>query len=252
MGNEQAGGMAPLVVRGLTKRYPQTARPALSGLDLTLMGAERVAVVGPSGCGKTTLLRLIAGLEIPDAGEVRLLDRCVVGPDTWVPPERRGIGLVFQDFALFPHLSVAANVAYGLRHLNRRERRQRVAEMLTLVELEGLERRFPHQLSGGQQQRVALARALAPSPRLLLLDEPFSNLDAPLKKQLRGSLGRMLDRAGVPVLLVVHDVEDVMQLADRVVVLRDGVAVREGTPTALRDTPGDDYVDGFFGMHAAQ
>jgi len=236
-----------LVVRGVGKRYPGAERDALAGVDLTLAAGEVMAVVGQSGCGKTTLLRVIAGLEVPDRGAVHIAGRSVVGEGVWVPPERRGVGLVFQEFALFPHLRVAQNVAYGLYRLPRAQRRARVAEMLALVSLTGLERRYPHQLSGGQQQRVALARALAPHPALLLLDEPFSNLDAPLKAAVRSQLAELLRQAEVPALLVVHDVTDVMALADRVAVLRDGQIVREGPPAALRDDPGDPYVAGFFG-----
>jgi iron(III) transport system ATP-binding protein len=235
-----------LEVRGIGKRYPGADRDALHDVDLTLGGDQVMAVVGQSGCGKTTLLRIIAGLEIPDRGVVRIAGRKMVGEGDWVPPERRGIGLVFQEFALFPHLRVDQNVAYGLYRLPRAEQRARVAEMLALVELTGLERRYPHQLSGGQQQRVALARALAPHPALLLLDEPFSNLDTPLKATVRTQLAALLRRAGVPALLVVHDVEDVMALADRVAVLKEGRIVREGAPAELRDHPGDAYVARFF------
>jgi iron(III) transport system ATP-binding protein len=235
-----------LAVRGLCKRFPGAARDAVHQVDLGLGASEVMAVVGQSGCGKTTLLRIIAGLELPDRGSVSVAGRLVVGDGVWVPPERRGIGMVFQEFALFPHLRVDQNVAYGLNRLPGAEQRARTAEMLDLVELTGLERRYPHQLSGGQQQRVALARALAPQPRLLLLDEPFSNLDTPLKATVRAQLGALLRRAGVPALLVVHDVEDVMAMADRVAVMRDGRIVREGAPAELRDEPGDAYVARFF------
>jgi iron(III) transport system ATP-binding protein len=235
-----------LAIRGISKRYPGTGRDAVHDLELTLNRGEVVAVVGQSGCGKTTLLRIVAGLEVPDRGRVEVDGRTLVDAGVWVPPERRGIGLVFQEFALFPHLTVEQNVAYGLHHLPRAERRARTGEMLSLVELAGLEERYPHQLSGGQQQRVALARALAPAPKLLLLDEPFSNLDTPLKATVRAQLAELLRQAGVPALLVVHDVEDVMALADRVAVLREGRIVREGAPHELRDAPGDTYVARFF------
>lgn len=235
-----------LELEKVAKRYPGAEDIALGEVSLGVGPGELVAVVGASGCGKTTLLRLIAGLEFPDAGVIRLGGEVVAGESTWVPPERRGVGLVFQDFALFPHLRVSDNVAYGLRHLPRAERRDRAARMLDLVGLNGLRERYPHQLSGGQQQRVALARALAPEPRLLLLDEPFSNLDTPLKIVLQKELARLLEASGVPTLLVVHEVEDIVALADRVVVLREGRVVREGTPAGLHTNPGDAYVAGFF------
>jgi iron(III) transport system ATP-binding protein len=235
-----------LELEGVGKRYPRAAEAALSGVNLRVGPGELVAVVGASGCGKTTLLRLIGGLEFPDTGTIRLDGEVVAGGTAWTPPERRGVGLVFQDFALFPHLRVSDNVAYGLRRLPRSERRERTERMLDLVGLAELRERYPHQLSGGQQQRVALARALAPAPRLLLLDEPFSNLDTPLKIVLQKELARLLEASGVPTLLVVHEVEDIVALADRVVVLRDGRVVREGRPEELHTDPGDAYVAGFF------
>ncbi len=235
-----------LRLEGIGKRYPGAECDALRDVRLELGTDELLAVVGQSGCGKTTLLRIVAGLEVPDAGSVRIGGRVVAGGDSWTPPERRGVGMVFQDFGLFPHLRVEQNVAYGLGRLPRAERRPRVEELLELVDLAGLGGRYPHQLSGGQQQRVALARALAPEPRLLLLDEPFSNLDRPLKAALRESLVRVLRRTAVPTLLVVHDAEDVIVLADRVAVLQGGRIVREGTPGELCRNPGDAYVERFF------
>jgi iron(III) transport system ATP-binding protein len=228
------------------KRFPGADSDALRDVDLELRDHELLAVVGQSGCGKTTLLRIIAGLEVPDRGTVTIDGRKVAGPGAWVAPEHRGVGLVFQDFALFPHLTVEKNVAYGLRGLSRAERAERTARMLELVELDGFGGRYPHQLSGGQQQRVALARALAPEPKVLLLDEPFSNLDAPLKSALREGLMRVIRRTGVPTLLVVHDVEDVVVLANRVMVMREGRIVREGSPIGLCQDPGDPYVARFF------
>jgi len=203
-------------------------------------------VIGASGSGKTTLLRLVAGLEVPDAGVVSVEGRVVASPRRWVHPEDREVGMVFQDFALFPHLEVRENVAYGLRRLSRGDREARVRELLAAVGLEAYAGRYPHQLSGGQQQRVALARALAPEPRALLLDEPFSNLDLPLKAELARDLGRLLARRRTPALLVVHDAEDVMALADRVAVLREGRIVQLGSPDRVLRAPVDDYVAGFF------
>jgi iron(III) transport system ATP-binding protein len=236
-----------LQVRGLVKRYSREAAAAVSSVDMTVSDGEVVGLVGESGCGKSTLLRLVAGLEVPDAGTVRIGDREVAGPGAWVAPERRGVGMVFQDFALFPHLRAVDNVAYGLTSVPRRERRGRAEEVLELVGLAGYGGRFPHQLSGGQQQRVALARALAPQPRLLLLDEPFSNLDSALKRGLRAEIRDILRRTGITALLVVHDAEDVLALADRVAVMRAGRIRQVETPDFLYDQPRDEYVARFFG-----
>jgi len=233
-------------IRDLTKRFPAQDRPAVSGAGLDVEAGEILALVGESGCGKTTLLRVIAGLEVPDSGTVRLGHRPVTGPD-WVAPERRGVGMVFQDFALFPHLTVIDNVAFGLGSLPRRERRERGARMLERVGLSGYEDRYPHQLSGGQKQRVALARALAPGPGLLLLDEPFSNLDVPLKATLREELASVLRAASVTTLLVVHEVDDVFFLADRIAVMRDGRVVQSGPPEEVHAAPRDEYVARLFG-----
>ena len=239
-------GTVALRLEGVGKRYPRADCDALRDIDLEIRDRELVAVVGQSGCGKTTMLRIIAGLEVPDTGTVSIGGRIVAGPGTWVPPEHRGVGMVFQDFALFPHLRVEQNVAYGLSHLSRAARKERTRSMLALVDLEGLGARYPHQLSGGQQQRVALARALAPEPSVLLLDEPFSNLDAPLKASLRDGLTKVIRRTGVPTLLVVHDMEDVAVLANRVAVLREGRIVQEGSPIGLCQNPGDPYTARFF------
>lgn len=237
---------AALVVEGLRKSFAPNDSPALDDVDLRIDSGEVLAVVGASGCGKTTLLRSIAGLEIPDGGSIRIDDEEVTGDRSWIQPEKRGVGMVFQDFALFPHLSVLENVAYGLRGSGRREGPEAARRILEMVGIEELAERYPHQLSGGQKQRVALARALAPSPRILLLDEPFTNLDLPLKVGLQRQLARLLQRTGVPTLIVVHDVEDVVELAHRVVVLRKGRIVREGTIPELCRDPGDPYVAGFF------
>ncbi len=243
------GGLAEPVarIRSLTKRYTRGAAPAVSAVDLDVAAGELVAVVGESGCGKSTLLRLIAGLEVPEGGEIHLGGVTVSGHRTWVSPERRGVGMVFQDFALFPHMTVLDNVVYGLASRSRRERGSRAEAMLELVGLAGYGGRYPHQLSGGQQQRVALARALAPEPKLLLLDEPFSNLDTALKRTLREEVGEILRHSGITTLLVVHDAEDVMVLADRAVVMRAGEVLQEGDPHRLYRQPRDEYVAHFFG-----
>jgi iron(III) transport system ATP-binding protein len=236
-----------LAIAGLTKSYARGVAAAVRDIDLSVFAGDLVAVVGESGCGKSTLLRLVAGLEVPDRGEIRIDGRAAAGPRAWVAPERRGVGMVFQDFALFPHMTALDNIVYGLGGLPRRERRPRAEAMLELVGLAGYGGRYPHQLSGGQQQRIALARALAPAPRLLLLDEPFSNLDTTLKRTLREELGDILRRTGTTALLVVHDAEDVMVLADRAAVLRGGRLIQEGDPQALYREPADEYVAHFFG-----
>jgi len=237
---------AALTIRGLRKRYPGANHDALAGVDLDVGMGQVTAVVGASGCGKTTLLRLVAGLEVPDEGSIRVGGEEVASDDVWVQPEKRGVGMVFQEFALFPHLTVHDNVAYGLRGMSRTKRTERVMEMLRLNGLEDYADRHPHQLSGGQQQRVALARALAPKPRLFLLDEPFSNMDLPLKVRLQIELASLIRRSEVPTLIVVHDLEDVVTLADRVVILKEGTVVREGSIARLCQDPGDTYVAGFF------
>ncbi len=236
-----------LTVRGLTKRFTRGAAPAVASVDLEVESGEIMAVVGESGCGKTTFLRMVAGLEMPDSGEIEIGGRAVAAGRSWVPPEKRGVGMVFQDFALFPHMTALQNIVYGLGSLPRRERQERAHEVLELVGLGGYGERYPHQLSGGQQQRIALARALAPQPRLLLLDEPFSNLDTSLKRSLREELGDILRATGTTALLVVHDVEDVLILADRAAVMRNGRILQEGDPTTLYRRPRDEYVARFFG-----
>jgi iron(III) transport system ATP-binding protein len=215
-----------------TKRFG--AATAVDGASLCVERGEVVALLGPSGCGKTTLLRLIAGFERPDGGTVEVGGRLVAGRGTWIPPERRRVGMVFQDYALFPHLTVAENVGFGLP---RRERAARVAELLAIVGMTELGGRYPHELSGGQQQRVALARALAPSPELMLLDEPWSNVDPFLRETLRGEVVEIMRPLGVTVLLVTHDREEAFSLADRIALMRDGAVVQEGTSEEIYFAP---------------
>ncbi|HOD73320.1 MAG TPA: ABC transporter ATP-binding protein [Candidatus Bipolaricaulis anaerobius] len=230
-----------LEVRGLTKRFGEVT--AVADFSLAVADGETVALLGPSGCGKTTVLRIIAGLEQPDAGQVLLAGRDATD---W-PPERRGVGLVFQSYALFPHLSVEANVAYGLRFRRGVDRVARVEELLSLVGLSGYERRKPHQLSAGQQQRVALARALAPEPGILLLDEPLSALDAALRKELRGELRAILGKLGITVVYVTHDQEEALALADRVAVMREGRLDQVAPPAELYARPRTSFVAAFLG-----
>jgi iron(III) transport system ATP-binding protein len=235
--------MTPTMIRleGVSKRFG--AVRAVSEATLEVGRGEFVALLGPSGCGKTTLLRLIAGFEAPDAGTVTIGEDVVAG-GAWVPPERRHVGMVFQDYALFPHLTVARNVGYGLP---RRGRDERVAEALQLVGLGEHGDRYPHQLSGGQQQRVALARALAPEPSVVLLDEPWSNIDPALRSSMRDELAAILRATGVTVLLVTHEQEEAFSLADRVALMRDGAVVQTGTPEEVYYGPATRWAAEFVG-----
>jgi iron(III) transport system ATP-binding protein len=236
-----------LDVRGLAKSF--NGNPVLEDIDLQLQPGSTTAVVGSSGCGKTTLLRLIAGLEIPDAGTVSIAGRQVAGPERAVAPHRRSIGYVAQDGALFPHLTVGKNIAYGLRgRLRNRQVRAKVLRLLDTVALDAtFVDRHPHQLSGGQQQRVALARALAREPELMLLDEPFSALDTGLRAATRKAVAHTLSETGVTTLLVTHDQEEALSIADQVAVMRDGRFTQVGTPRQLYAEPVDRFTAEFLG-----
>ena len=220
---------------------------AVRGVDFSAPSGALTAVVGPSGCGKTTTLRLVAGLETPDRGEVVVGGEVVAGPGWGTPPERRRVGVLFQQLALFPHLDVARNVAYGLRGLDRPARKARVAELLAVVGLAGYERRYPDQLSGGQAQRVALARALAPRPAVMLLDEPFASLDVALRAEVRTEVHRILRLEGVTTVLVTHDQEEALSLGDHVVVMLDGRVAQAGTPEQVYRRPASLEVARFVG-----
>ncbi|MFD5744933.1 ABC transporter ATP-binding protein [Streptomyces massasporeus] len=238
--------MNALHVEGLTKSYG-AKEPVLRGLELTVPAGALAAVLGPSGCGKTTLLRIVAGFLHADAGTVRLGDRLLVGPGVHLPPERRRIGIVPQEGALFPHLSVARNVAFGLTGTDRAERRRRTDEMLELVGLAGYGDRMPHELSGGQQQRIALARALAPRPQLVLLDEPFNALDSALRTGVRADVRAALRATGATAVLVTHDQQEALSTADLVAVVRDGRVAQCDTPQDLYGRPADPWIADFVG-----
>jgi iron(III) transport system ATP-binding protein len=229
-------------IEGVTKRFGDVV--AVDDAVLEVRKGEMLALLGPSGCGKTTLLRMIAGFERPDAGTIAVGDAVVAGPGAWTPPERRRVGMVFQDYALFPHLSVGDNVGFGLQ---REARGQRVAMLLALVDLCGLGDRYPHELSGGQQQRVALARALAPGPDVILLDEPWSNVDPQLRETLRHEVASVLRPLGVTGILVTHDREEAFTVADRIALVRDGAIVQVGTPEELYYEPATRWAAEFVG-----
>jgi iron(III) transport system ATP-binding protein len=234
-----------LELREVSRAFPGVAAVDRLSLDV---GAGRIGcLLGPSGSGKTTVLRLIAGFERPDAGEVLAGGELLSGPGHWVPPERRRIGMVFQDFALFPHLDAFGNVAFGLRTADAGARRRRAQELLELVGLAAEARRLPHELSGGQQQRVALARALAPRPRLVLLDEPFSNLDADVRMELAQQLRAALVAEGATALLVTHDQREAFAIADDIGVMRAGRLEQWAAPWSLYHSPATRFVADFVG-----
>ena len=239
--------MVVIDVNQVSKRYDQTI--AVERCNLQVSSGQILALLGPSGSGKTTLLRLIAGFDKPDEGRIVIGDRPVVDIArlVWVPAEDRGVGMVFQDYALFPHLTVSQNVRFGLRNTNRAERRRRVEELLQLTELVPYAYRYPHELSGGQQQRVALARALAPRPRVVLLDEPFNGLDPELRPQMRREVARILRHLGTAAILVTHDQEEALGMADQVAVIRNGELQQTGTPEDIYYYPSTPFVAGFVG-----
>jgi iron(III) transport system ATP-binding protein len=231
-------------LKGVSKHFGD--HDALTDVSFAVPEGTLLTLLGPSGCGKTTCLRLIAGITAPDEGEIWLNGRLAASPAGSLPPEQRRVGMVFQDYALFPHLNVADNVAFGLRS-PRAEKHARVAELLALVGLQGLESKMPYLLSGGQQQRVALARALAPEPDILLLDEPFSNLDTALRVQVRGEVRDILRRTGKTAVFVTHDQEEALSLSDRVAVLFDGRVHQVGTPEQIYNQPVSAQVAAFVG-----
>ena len=240
-----------LQLHAVTKRYQPQASPAINQVSLQLQQGELLALLGPSGCGKTTLLRTIAGFETPESGWIKLAQQSVCGQGATTPPERRDVGIVFQDYALFPHLCVIDNVSFGLRHLGRHRQLPRdqvrtlAQEAISLVGLTGFEQRYPHELSGGQQQRVALARALAPRPSLVLLDEPFSNLDVQVRLYLRQEVRSILKGVGASGIFVTHDQQEALAIADRVAVMRTGHIEQLGTPEEIYRQPASRFIADF-------
>jgi iron(III) transport system ATP-binding protein len=237
-----------ILLEGVSKRFPNGVL-AVDRLWLRISAGDMVVLLGPSGSGKTTALRLIAGFERPDEGEIHIAGRLVASAPDYVPPERRGVGMVFQDYALFPHLSVSGNIAFGLRagEWTEAQRRSRVAELLDLVGLTSMGRRYPHQLSGGQQQRVALARALAPRPSVVLLDEPFSNLDTALRARVRTEVREILRAARATAVFVTHDQEEALSVADQVAVMWAGRVLQMASPEELYARPATREVAAFVG-----
>ena len=240
-----------LQLDGVTKQYPQQTIPAINQVSLKLHQGELLALLGPSGCGKTTLLRTIAGFETPEIGWIKLAKQSVCGQGASIPPERRDVGIVFQDYALFPHLCILENVSFGLKHLSRHRRlpkgqvRTLAQEAIQLVGLTGFEQRYPHELSGGQQQRVALARALAPRPSLVLLDEPFSNLDVQVRLYLRQEVRSILKGVGASGIFVTHDQQEALAIADRVAVMRAGRIEQLGSPEEIYRRPASRFIADF-------
>ena len=232
-----------LEVSGLTRRFDQ--RAVVDDVSLTVQAGQVMCLLGPSGCGKSTSLRMIAGVERPDQGRILIDGTEVFGPARNTPPELRGVGLMFQDFALFPHLTVAGNIAFGLRG-DKAARDRRVGDLLAKVDLSGFDRKHPHELSGGEQQRVALARALAPRPRVMLMDEPFSGLDNRLRDGIRDETLDVLKEEGAAVLLVTHEPDEAMRMADEIALMRDGRIVQRGAPYNIYNAPVDKAAAAFF------
>lgn len=217
-------------IENLQYQYKNSSEPVLKGFSLTIEQGEIITVLGESGSGKSTILRLLSGLEIPSKGSITINNQLISDHSHFTPPEKRGIGMVFQDYALFPHMTVEKNIKFGLKKMSYSTKQKRLKEMLELINMEEYKHRFPYELSGGQQQRVALARALAPAPSLLIFDEPFSNLDANLQIKIRDELRDILKKTGITSIFVTHDQADAQVIADRVVFIEKGVINQIGKP----------------------
>lgn len=215
-------------IENLKFKYKNSKENTIKNFTMTIEKGEIISILGESGSGKSTVLRIIAGLEVNASGIIKISNKRILDDNIFIVPEKRGIGMVFQDYALFPHMTVTENIIFGLKGLNRKEKQERLIEMLELINLKGFEARYPYELSGGQQQRIAIARALAPRPTLLLLDEPFSNLDADLRSKIREDIKIILRQTGTTSIFVTHDKEDARALADRIVVVKDGSVLKCG------------------------
>jgi iron(III) transport system ATP-binding protein len=238
-----------LSLDSVSKQFSNNNNFAVENVSLKLEKGEVLGLLGPSGCGKTTLLRIIAGFEHPSVGTVNLGGKIVNSVDSWQPPEARNTGMVFQDYALFPHLTITENIAFGLKIKGKnyasKAIKERVAQVLMLVGLTGLEKRYPHELSGGQQQRIALARALAPQPELILLDEPLSNLDVQVRERLRYEIRSILKASGISAIFVTHDQEEAMAICDKIAVMQNGKLEQLGTPEEIYTQPNSRFVAEF-------
>ncbi|MEA5508829.1 ABC transporter ATP-binding protein [Crocosphaera sp. UHCC 0190] len=238
-----------LQVNQIVKQFPNHPVSAVDQVSFTLAQGDILGLLGPSGCGKTTLLRMIAGFEQPSAGTIELAGEIVASSHYGLPPEQRNTGMVFQDYALFPHLTIGDNIAFGLNskkeRFSKKDIQHRITEVLTLVGLAGLEKRYPHQLSGGQQQRVALARALAPQPALILLDEPLSNLDVQVRLRLRHEIRHILKATGISAIFVTHDQEEALAISDKIGVMSHGKVEQLGTPEEIYTCPASRFVAEF-------
>ncbi len=233
-----------LTLFGIRRQFG--AISALDDVSLDVHAGEVICLVGHSGCGKTSLLRIIAGIDAPDCGTLVMGGKMLVGPSVFIEPEKRNVGVVFQDYALFPHLTVKENILFGLRTMSRNEANERAKELLKLVSLSHMADRYPHMLSGGEQQRVALIRALAPKPHLLLMDEPFSNLDRGLRARVRHETVALLRELGTTAIIVTHEAEEALSTGDRVVLMRSGKIVQSGPACELHDRPLNRYAADFF------
>jgi iron(III) transport system ATP-binding protein len=239
--------MIRLQAHHLSKTFRRGDAPAVNDVTFELAEGKLLSLVGESGSGKTTVLRLLAGLERPDSGEILLDGQVISSPARVIEPERRGIGLVFQNHALFPHLTVEKNIGFGLAGMGGKQRRSVIEPLLELVGLQGFGSRYPHELSGGERQRVALARALAPEPRLLLLDEPFSSLDTRLRQSVRDETRAILQERKATAIFVTHDTGDALSISDQIVVLKNGEVQQAGAPPEIYHAPANAYVASFFG-----